>query len=366
LQGFGISLAKIREALTSSNMDVGGRTVELAETEFAIRGRGYVKSLSDLEQIVVKSDRGVPVLLKDVARVELAPDERRGITEMDGEGEVVTGIALQRFGENALAVIKNLKDRLADVSISLPKGVAIERVYDRSELIYRAVGTLKRTLTEESVIVALVCVLFLVHVRSALGAIITLPIGVLIAYLSMYVFGLSSNIMSLGGIAIAIGAMVDAAIVMIENAHKRLERASPGKSRNEVLIAAAIEVGPALFFSLLIITVSFVPIFALEAQEGRLFKPLAYTKTFAMAAAALLSACGRPCVLALNSCPRSTKGRCFICRPRCRAFRSRKRLSFCKRRTRSSSRFRKWLRCGARRAGRRPQPIPHQRKCLKP
>jgi Cu(I)/Ag(I) efflux system membrane protein CusA/SilA len=299
LQGFGISLAKIREVLSSSNMDVGGRTVELAETEFAIRGRGYVKSLSDLEEIVVKSDRGVPVLLKDVARVELAPDERRGITEMDGEGEVVTGIALQRFGENALAVIKNIKDRLADVSISLPKGVAIERIYDRSDLIYRAIATLKRTLTEESVIVALVCVLFLVHVRSALVAIITLPIGVLIAYLCMYLFGLSSNIMSLGGIAIAIGAMVDAAIVMIENAHKRLERATPGKPRSEVLIAAAIEVGPALFFSLLIITVSFVPIFALEAQEGRLFKPLAYTKTFAMGAAALLSVTLVPALMML-------------------------------------------------------------------
>jgi copper/silver efflux system protein len=299
LQGFGISLAKIREALSSSNMDVGGRTVELAETEYAIRGRGYVKSLSDLEQIVVKSDRGVPVLLKDVARVELAPDERRGIAEMDGEGEVVTGIALQRFGANALAVIKNIKDRLADVAISLPKGVAIERVYDRSDLIYRAIGTLKRTLTEESFIVALVCVLFLVHVRSALVAIVTLPIGVLIAYLCMYLLGLSSNIMSLGGIAIAIGAMVDAAIVMIENAHKRLERAPSGKPRSEVLIEAAIEVGPALFFSLLIITVSFVPIFVLEAQEGRLFKPLAYTKTFAMAAAALLSVTLVPALIML-------------------------------------------------------------------
>src|SRR6516162_5962759 len=299
LQAFGISLAKIREALSSSNMDVGGRTVELAETEFAIRGRGYVKSLSDLEQIVVKSDRGVPVLLKDVARVELAPDERRGITEMDGEGEVVTGIALQRFGENALAVIKNIKDRLAEVSLSLPKGVAIERVYDRSDLIYRAIGTLKRTLTEESVIVALVCVLFLVHVRSALVAIITLPIGVLIAYLCMYLFGLSSNIMSLGGIAIAIGAMVDAAIVMIENAHKRLERAPPGRARAHIIVNAASEVGPALFFSLLIITVSFVPIFALEAQEGRLFKPLAYTKTFAMAAATLLSVTLVPALMML-------------------------------------------------------------------
>jgi Cu(I)/Ag(I) efflux system membrane protein CusA/SilA len=289
LQALGIPLAKIREALRSSNMDVGGRTVELAEAEFAVRGRGYIKSLSDLEQIVVKSERGVPVLLKDVARVELNPDERRGITEMDGEGEVVSGIALQRFGENALAVIRNVKDRLAEIAPSLPQGVTIESVYDRSDLIYRAINTLKRTLIEESAIVALVCFVFLLHVRSALVAIITLPLGILIAYLCMYALGLSSNIMSLGGIAIAIGAMVDAAIVMIENAHKRLERAAPDKARTEVIIEAMIQVGPALFFSLLIITVSFLPIFALEAQEGRLFKPLAYTKTFAMAAAAFLS-----------------------------------------------------------------------------
>jgi Cu(I)/Ag(I) efflux system membrane protein CusA/SilA len=270
-------------------MDVGGRTVEVSETEFAIRGRGYIKSLSDLEQIVVKNDGGVPVLLRDVARVELVPDERRGITELNGEGEVVSGIALQRFGENALSVIKSVKDRIAEIAPSLPEGVSIETVYDRSDLIYRAIDTLKRTLVEESFIVALVCVIFLLHARSALVAIITLPLGILIAYICMWLLGLSSNIMSLGGIAIAIGAMVDAAIVMIENAHKRLERAPPGKPRNEVLIEAAVEVGPALFFSLLIITVSFLPIFALEAQEGRLFKPLAYTKTFAMAASAFLS-----------------------------------------------------------------------------
>jgi Cu(I)/Ag(I) efflux system membrane protein CusA/SilA len=287
LQALGIPLAKIRDAVRTSNMDVGGRTVELAETEFAVRGRGYIKSLSDLEQIVVKNDRGVPVLLRDVARVELTPDERRGITEMNGEGEVVSGIALQRFGENALAVIKKVKDRLAEIAPSLPQGVTIEAVYDRSDLIYRAIETLMRTLIEESLIVMLVCVIFLLHVRSALVAIITLPLGVLTAYLCMHLLGLTSNIMSLGGIAIAIGAMVDAAIVMIENAHKRLERAADGKSRTEVLIEAASEVGPALFFSLLVITVSFLPIFALEAQEGRLFKPLAYTKTFAMAAAAL-------------------------------------------------------------------------------
>jgi Cu(I)/Ag(I) efflux system membrane protein CusA/SilA len=299
LQALGISLAKIREALRASNVDVGGRTVELAETEFAVRGRGYIKSLSDLEQIVVKSDRGVPVQLKDVARVELTPDERRGITEMDGEGEVVSGIALQRFGGNALAVIENVKDRLAELAPSLPPGVTIEPVYDRSELIYRAIDTLKRTLIEESLIVALVCVVFLLHVRSALVAVITLPLGVLIAYLCMHLLGLSSNIMSLGGIAIAIGAMVDAAIVMIENAHKRLERAGEGESRTAVLVEAASEVGPALFFSLLVITVSFLPIFALEAQEGRLFKPLAYTKTFAMAAAALLSVTLVPALMVL-------------------------------------------------------------------
>src|SRR5437588_9305500 len=280
-------------------MEVGWRTVELAETEFAVRGRGYIKSLADLEQIVVKSDRGIPVLLKDVARIELAPDERRGITEMDGEGEVISGIVLQRFGENALSVIRNVKDRLAEIAPSLPQGVSIDAVYDRSDLIYRAIDTLKRTLIEESLIVALVCIIFLLHVRSALVAIITLPIGVLIAYLCMHLLGLSSNIMSLGGIAIAIGAMVDAAIVMIENAHKRLERASPDQTRIEVITDAAIQVGPALFFSLLIITVSFLPIFTLEAQEGRLFKPLAYTKTFAMAAAAFLSITLVPALMTL-------------------------------------------------------------------
>jgi copper/silver efflux system protein len=299
LQALGIPLVKIREALRSSNMDVGGRTLELAEAEFAIRGRGYIKSLSDLEQIVVKSERGVPVLLKDVARIELTPDERRGITEMNGEGEVVSGIALQRFGENALSVIRHVKDRLAEIAPGLPQGVTVESVYDRSDLIYRAIDTLKRTLIEESAIVALVCVVFLLHVRSALVAIITLPLGVLIAYLCMHLLGLSSNIMSLGGIAIAIGAMVDAAIVMIENAHKRLERASPDSPRADIIVNAASEVGPALFFSLLVITVSFLPIFALEAQEGRLFKPLAYTKTFAMAAAALLSVTLVPALMIL-------------------------------------------------------------------
>ena len=289
LQALGISLAQVRDAVRKSNRDVGGRTVEIAETEFAVRGRGYVRGVADLEGIVVKVDRGVPVLLRDVARVELVPDERRGIAEFDGEGEAVSGIALQRVGANALDVIAGVKARMAELAGGMPEGVKVETVYDRSELIYRAIETLKDTLIEESAIVALVCLVFLLHARSAFVAIATLPVGVLIAYLLMHAFGLSSNIMSLGGIAIAVGAMVDAAIVMIENAHKHLERAPPDKPRLEVLIEAAEEVGPALFFSLLIITVSFLPIFVLEAQEGRLFKPLAYTKTFAMAAAALLS-----------------------------------------------------------------------------
>jgi Cu(I)/Ag(I) efflux system membrane protein CusA/SilA len=280
---------KVKDAIRSSNMDVGGRVVELAETEFMVRGRGYIRGLKDLEQIVLKSEGGAPVLLRDVARIELAPDERRGVTELNGEGEVVSGIAVQRYGQNALSVIDNVKARIADIKSSLPDGTEILPVYDRSELIHRAIDTLKKTLVEESIIVAFVCMVFLLHARSALVAIITLPLGILIAYICMYALGISSNIMSLGGIAIAIGAMVDAAIVMIENAHKHLERATPDKPRSEVLIDAAIQVGPALFFSLLIITVSFLPIFTLEAQEGRLFKPLAYTKTFAMAAASLLS-----------------------------------------------------------------------------
>lgn len=289
LRAQGISLAALREAVRNSNMDVGGRTVELSEFEFMVRGRGYLKSISDIENIVLKSERGVPLRLTDVARVELGPDERRGITELNGEGEVASGIILQRFGANALSVIERAKQRLAEITSSLPGGAAIVPVYDRSQLIERAIDTLKVTLIEESVIVALVCIIFLLHLRSALVAIIMLPVGILMAFAAMKALGLGSNIMSLGGIAIAVGAMIDAAIVMVENAHKHLERAPPGKPRIEILIEAASEVGPALFFSLLVITVSFLPIFSLEAEEGRLFGPLAYTKTFAMAAAAWLS-----------------------------------------------------------------------------
>ncbi len=289
LRALGIPLERVREAVRTSNADVGGRTVELSEFEFMVRGRGYIRSVADIENVVLKTDRGVPLRVKDVARVEISPDERRGIAELNGEGEVASGIVLQRFGANALAVIDNVKVQLAEIAPSLPKAVEIVPVYDRSELIGRAIETLKVTLIEESLIVALVCVVFLLHLRSALVAILMLPVGILIAFAGMKAIGLGSNIMSLGGIAIAVGAMIDAAIVMIENAHKHLERAPPDKPRIEILIAAASEVGPSLFFSLLVITVSFLPIFTLEAEEGRLFGPLAFTKTFAMAAASLLS-----------------------------------------------------------------------------
>ena len=299
LRALDIPLAKIRDVIRGSNMDVGGRTLELSEHEFMVRGRGYLKGIDDIENIVVKVNGGTPVLMKDVARVELAGDERRGITELNGEGEVASGIALQRSGANALTVIENVKNRLKEIAPSLPEGTEIVPVYDRSELIHRAIATLKSTLFEESLVVALVCIVFLLHVRSTLVAILMLPVGVLMSFLAMRLLGIGSNIMSLGGIAIAMGAMIDAAIVMIENAHKHLERAPPDKPRTDILIEAATEVGPALFFSLLIITVSFLPIFTLESQEGRLFGPLAFTKTFAMAAAAILSVTLVPALMIL-------------------------------------------------------------------
>lgn len=299
LRAQNVSLAMVREAIRTSNMDVGGRTIELSEFEFMVRGRGYLKNIRDIENIVLRTDEGTALRIGDVARVEIGPDERRGIAELNGNGEVASGIILQRFGANALTVIDNVKVRLAEVAGSLPQGAEIVPVYDRSQLIKAAVETLKTTLIEESLIVALVCVVFLLHLRSALVAILMLPVGILAAFAAMKYIGLGSNIMSLGGIAIAVGAMIDAAIVMIENAHKHLERAAPNKPRVQVLIDAATEVGPALFFSLLVITVSFLPIFTLEAQEGRLFGPLAYTKTFAMAAAAMLSITLVPALMVL-------------------------------------------------------------------
>jgi len=299
LRSYGIPLGRVIDAIRASNRETGGRVVEMAEAEYMVRGRGYIHGVDDLSQIVLKADGPAPVLLRDVARIELGPDERRGVTELDGEGEAVGGIALQRFGQNALDVIDNVKGKLKELASGLPKGVHIETVYDRSELIHRAIATLKSTLIEESLVVAAVCVVFLLHVRSALVAIVTLPVGVLMAFIAMQALGIGSNIMSLGGIAIAIGAMIDAAIVMIENAHKHLERREPGESRGHAIVNAAVEVGPALFFSLLIITVSFLPIFALEEQEGRLFKPLAWTKSLAMGSAALLSVTLVPALMML-------------------------------------------------------------------
>jgi Cu(I)/Ag(I) efflux system membrane protein CusA/SilA len=289
MRDLGITLDKVREVIRASNTDVGGRTLELSGFEFIVRGKGYLRGVDDIGKIVLKVENGTPVLLKDVARVELGPDERRGITELNGTGEVASGIALQRSGSNALDVIDSVKRRIAALMPSLPAGTKIVPVYDRSNLIESVIETLKHTLLEESVVVALVCIVFLLHIRSALVAVLMLPVGILMAFGAMRMIGLGANIMSLGGIAIAIGAMIDGAIVMIENAHKHLERAEPGKPRAEAIIEAAREVGPALFFSLLIITVSFMPIFTLESQEGRLFGPLAFTKTFSMAAAAILS-----------------------------------------------------------------------------
>ena len=299
LQSLGIPLGAVREAIRASNQDVGGRTIEMAETEFMVRGRGLVRGLGDLESIVIRSTGGVPVLVRDVARVEVASEERRGVAELDGRGEIVSGIAIQRHGVNALSVIENVKSALARVAASLPAGVELRTLYDRSELIQGAIATLRGILLEEAAVVAVVCLIFLMHVRSALIAVVVLPVGVLATFLAMRWLGVSSSIMSLGGIAIAIGAMVDAAIVMLENAHKHLERAPSGASRHRVLLAAAVEVGPALALSLSVITVSFLPIMALQAEEGRLFQPLALTKSVAMAVAALLSVTLVPALMAM-------------------------------------------------------------------
>ena len=290
LAAYGISLSEVRHAIQRSNNDVGGRLIEMAETEFMVRGRGYIESIEDLEQVAVGTDgRGTPVLLRDLANIHAGPELRRGVTDLNGEGEVAAGVVVMRYGENALEVIRNVEARLKELQAGLPPGVELVEVYDRSGLIERAVETLLEKLLEEIAIVALVCLLFLLHVRSALVAVLTLPLGILVSFIVMYHQGLNANIMSLGGIAIAVGAMVDAAVVMVENAHKHLERHAGQKPRTELMIDAAVEVGPSLFFSLLIITVSFLPVFSLEAQEGRLFSPLAFTKTYAMAGAALLA-----------------------------------------------------------------------------
>lgn len=290
LLAYDISLSKVRTALQRSNNDVGGRLVEMGETEFMVRGLGYIKSIADVESVPVGVDgNGTPILIRNIAQVHLGPELRRGVLEWNGEGEAVGGIVVMRYGENALETINAVKARLEVLKAGLPEGVTIKAAYDRSGLIIRAIDHLKDKLIEESVIVALVILLFLFHVRSAMVAIFTLPMGILISFLVMHYQGLNANIMSLSGIAIAIGAMVDAAIVMIENAHKHLERDRGQKPHWQIIVDASKEVGPALFYSLLIITLSFLPVFTLQAQEGRLFKPLAFTKTYAMAASALLA-----------------------------------------------------------------------------
>jgi Cu(I)/Ag(I) efflux system membrane protein CusA/SilA len=299
LRSLGIPSSRVAEAIRASNMDVGGRVVELAEREYMVRGRGYLRGADDLRNVVLMTDSiGTAVMVGDVARVKLGPAERRGVAEKNGEGEVVGGIVVMRFGENAYDVIQRVKREIAAVERGLPPGVEIVTAYDRSELIRRAVDTLKQTLIEESLIVGLVCLVFLFHLRSALVALVTLPLGILISFLVMRSLGVTANIMSLGGIAIAIGAMVDAAIVMIENVHKHIEH-EPDADRWRVVAAASKEVGPALFFSLLIITLSFLPVFTLQEEEGRLFRPLAFTKTFAMAGAALLAVTVVPLAMGL-------------------------------------------------------------------
>lgn len=294
-----LPIKTIIEAVRNSNAEVSGRVLEMAGTEYVIRGRGYLRSVDDLELIPVGTDgRGAPILIRDIAHVQIGPDQRRGIAELDGKGQTVGGIVIMRAGENALAVIERIKTRLEEIIPALPNGVHIVPTYDRSDLIHRAIALLREKLLEETVIVSLVAVLFLFHLRSALVAILILPVAVLLAFIPMAYLKITSNIMSLGGIAIAIGAMVDAAIVMVENAHKRLEQ-NPVTNRVETIIVAAKEVGRPLFFSLLVIALSFLPIFALEAQEGRLFTPLAYTKTFAMLSATALSVTLAPVLMVI-------------------------------------------------------------------
>lgn len=295
LVAYGIPLADVVSKIRMSNGDVGGKVFEVGSTEYFVRGRGYIKSLADIEDIPVKTVNGTPVYVKNIGTVHLGPDIRRGVAELDGKGEVVGGIVVMRYGENALTVIDGIKKKIEEIKPSFPDGVELIPTYDRSGLIKASIHTLREKLIEESIVVALVCLVFLWHIRSALVAIITLPIAIVLSFLPMHWLGLTSNIMSLGGIAIAIGAMVDAAIIMVENAHKQLEhfreehgRDPRGRERAECIIGAARQVGRPLFFSLLVITVSFIPVFSLAGQEGRLFSPLAYTKTFAMFFASLL------------------------------------------------------------------------------
>ena len=297
LIAYDIPLSKVKYAIQRSNNDVGGRMIEMAETEYMVRGLGYIRSLEDIRSIPVGVDtKGTPVRLQDVAHVQIGPELRRGVVELNGEGEVAAGVVIMRFGDNAQATILRVREKLQELKQGLPDGVEIVTVYDRGALIERAVNTLNTALIQQLIIVSVLVGLFLLHLRSSLVIVITLPLAVLMAFIVMKWQGITANIMALGGIAIAIGDMVDGAIVMVENAHKHLSEAIAKKraeltrkERWQVIAAASHEVAPALFFSLLIITVSFIPIFAMEAQEGRLFSPLAFTKSYAMAAAAILT-----------------------------------------------------------------------------
>ena len=291
LRSYGIPLSKVKTAIQRGNQEAGGSVIEMAEAEYMVRATGYIQGVEELNQIPLGMNaNGTPILLEDIAEIRLGPQMRRGLAELDGEGEVVGDVVIMRWGENAMTTIEGVKAKLEELSRSLPEGVEIIPTYDRSSLIERAIDTLQEKLVEEFIVVILVCAVFLFHLRSALVVILSLPVGILVAFLIMYAQGINANIMSLGGIAIAIGAMVDAAIVMIENVHKHMEHEEiTNENRWDIIAAAASEVGPALFFSLLIITLSFLPVFTLEAQEGRLFSPLAFTKTYAMAAAAGLS-----------------------------------------------------------------------------
>jgi Cu(I)/Ag(I) efflux system membrane protein CusA/SilA len=306
LAAYGIPIGDVVDKIRKSNNDAGGKIFEIAATEYYVRGRGYIKSIEDIENVPLKVAAGTPVYVRNVGTVHLGPDIRRGVAELDGQGEVVGGIVVMRYGQNAMTVIKGVKEKLQELKASLPEGVEIVTTYDRSDLIKRSIDTLREKLIEESIIVALVCLIFLWHARSALVAIITLPAAIILSFLPMYLLGLSSNIMSLGGIAIAIGAMVDAAIIMVENAHKQLEhfrdaheREPDNHERVESIIIAARSVGRPLFFSLLVITVSFLPVFSLTGQAGRLFHPLAFTKTFAMFFASIISITLAPVLMVL-------------------------------------------------------------------
>ncbi|MDE3038884.1 MAG: efflux RND transporter permease subunit, partial [Pseudomonadota bacterium] len=291
LRAYGIPLSRVEDVIKSSSQETGGRVIEQAETEFIVRSKGYVTKTADLEKLVLKAKGGTPVMLSDVARIIEGPELRRGVAELNGDGEVVGGIIIMRPGNNALDVIKAIKEKIAALKPGLPEGVEIVPVYDRSGLIEGSVNYLTHKLIEEAIVVSLVCLIFLLHVRSSFVAIVTLPLGVLAAFIIMSWQGITANIMSLGGIAIAIGAMVDASIVMVENAHRKLSEIPDGtaQEKRDALVLAAKEVGPGLFFSLLIITVSFLPVFALTSQSARLFTPLAFTKTYSMAAASILS-----------------------------------------------------------------------------